>query len=347
MLLEGEVGHLIKRRSSRIISYWMLLIATLALFIFGLTFGFLKIEFHDVLLTILGKGTEQNTFTIMTLRMPRLLITVIMGMALAVSGSVLQTLTKNDLADPGILGINAGAGLGVTIAYLFLDFSSSNIVYALPIIGFVGALSTFLVTLFFSTDKGGRLNVDKLVLTGIGSAIALSGTMILFISSAGREDVQFIYRWLSGNIWGDKWMFVYITAPIVILLIILILVKSEVLNIMGLDVISAQSLGIDLKKERRYLILCSVALAAVVVSVAGSISFVGLIIPHISKRLYGPKHQFYMVGSILLGGLFLMGADILGRNIFLPQGLMPGIVVSLLGAPYFLYLIVKSNKASS
>lgn len=334
---------MIKSHRARHISYGLLLMAVLVLFLYGLAYGFIKMEISDVIKALLGRGTEAGTFTIWTLRMPRLLITLIMGMALALSGSVLQTLTKNDLADPGILGINAGAGLGVTVAYMSLDFSSSNIVYTLPLIGFAGALGTFFLTLLVATEKNGRLNVDKLVLTGIGSATAISGMMILFISSAGREDVQFIYKWLSGNIWGDKWAFVHVTSLIVVLLMFLVFRKSQTMNILGLDDISAQSLGVDLKRERFWLILWSVALAAVVVSVAGSISFVGLIVPHISKKIYGPKHQHFLVGSLLIGGLFLMGADLIGRNIFPPQGLLPGIVVAIIGAPYFLYLVVKSN----
>ena len=326
------------------LSYVLILTLIFATFVIGLSFGFLSIEWKDVLKTLVGQGSEQNTFIIFTLRMPRLIITLIMGMALSMSGSILQTLTRNDLADPGILGINSGAGLGVTVAYLFFDFGSSNIVYILPIMGLIGAGLTFLITLIFSTERSGALNVDKIVLIGIGSAIALSGAMILFISSAGREDVQFIYQWLSGNIWGDKWPFVKVSAPVVLLFTLWIYFKSKTLNILGLDDISAQSLGVDLIKERKLLIAGSVALAAVVVSVAGAISFVGLIIPHISKKIYGPKHEYNLIGSMLLGGLFLMTADLLGRNIFPPQGLPPGIVVSLIGAPYFLYLVVHSNR---
>lgn len=323
----------------RLLNQVFLIVLMMVLFIFGLQFGFIQLSIKDVIKTLLGD--DKYAFVILTLRAPRLMITASMGMALALSGSVLQTLTKNDLADPGILGINAGAGLGVTVAYLFLDFNQNNIVYLLPIMGFLGASLTFLITFVSALDKNRVLDVNKLVLIGIGSAISISGAMILLVSSAGREDVQFIYKWLSGSIWGDKWIFVQITIPLVTILTIIILLKSNTLNILQLDDISTQSLGVDLKKERLLLMTYSVALAAVVVSVAGSISFVGLIIPHISKRIYGPKHQHFLIGSMLMGALFLMGADIIGRNILLPHGLLPGIVVSIIGAPYFLYLIVK------
>ncbi|MGX8797206.1 FecCD family ABC transporter permease [Fusibacter sp. JL298sf-3] len=334
---------MIESNAMRRLSYLGLFAAFAALFVFGLSFGFIKMSVPRVLQTLLGEGTSQDHFTLFTLRMPRLIITAVMGMALAVSGSVLQTLTRNDLADPGILGVNAGAGLGVTVAYLTLDFTSANVVLLLPVLGFVGASLTFLVTWLFSMDKGGQLNVDKLVLVGIGSGISLSGAMIVFVSSAGREEVHFIYKWLSGNIWGDKWVFVQVTVPLVLLLMAVVFLKANTMDLLGLDNISAQSLGVDLKRERRLLVAVAVALAAVVVSVAGAIAFVGLIIPHIAKRLYGPRHKHFLPGSVLLGGIFLMAADTIGRNILPPQGLLPGIVVSLVGAPYFLMLVMRKR----
>jgi len=309
----------------------------------GLSVGFITIPALEVLKTLFKMGSEQNDFIIWTLRMPRVIMTLILGMSLAVSGNVLQTVTKNDLADPGVLGVNAGAGLGVTLAYMSMDFSKTNIVYALPLLGFIGAILTFSITLWMSKNKDGSINVDKLILVGIGSAISFSGAMIVFISSAGREDVQFISKWLSGNIWGDKWPFVYIALLLSVIAIAIIYFKSHVLNIMGLDDITATSLGVDLKRERKLLILTSVALSSVVVSVAGAISFVGLIIPHLSKRLFGPKHQYNLIASMLLGSSFLTLADVIGRNILQPQGLLPGIVVSIIGAPYFLYLIIKKQ----
>ena len=323
--------------------YPLLLIALISVFIFGLSFGFIRYSISDVFNVLLNKGDHSASFVILTLRMPRLLMTLIMGMALSVSGSVLQTLTKNDLADPGIIGINAGAGIGVTVAYLLFSFTTESFPYMMPIFGFIGAILTFSLTLYLSYDAYGGFQMNKLILLGVGSAISLSGIMILFMSSAGREDVQFIQSWLSGNIWGDSWPFLTFVLPISILLILFIVIKIPILNIMTLDDLTAQSLGVNLKKERSYLIVCSVALAAIVVSVAGAISFVGLITPHMAKKIFGPQHEKFIPASMLLGGLLLMSADLIGRNIFMPQGLLAGIVVSIIGAPYFLYLVTKTQ----
>ena len=325
-------------------SYFIILTIVLFLvMVLGLSIGFMNLSLSEVIKTLFGQGTDHQKFIIWTLRMPRVLMTIILGMALGVSGNVLQTVTKNDLADPGVLGINAGAGLGVTIAYMTMDFNHYNIVYVLPVLGFIGAMGTFSITMFMAKNRDGSLNIDKLILVGIGSAISFSGAMIVFISSAGREDVQFISKWLSGNIWGDKWPFVLVSGVTSILLIAILYFKANNLNIMALDDVSATSLGVDLKKERNIFVITAVALSSIVVSVAGAISFVGLIIPHLAKKIFGPKHQYNLIGTMLLGSVFLTTADIIGRNILQPQGLLPGIVVSIIGAPYFLYLIIKKQ----
>ena len=332
-------------RSKRrlLISYIVMFCLFAFIFFLGLKIGIVKLDFASVMRALFGHGSERDLFIIFELRMPRLIMTSMMGASLALSGSVLQTITKNDLADPGIIGINAGAGFGVAIAYLLLDFNNESIIYMIPIFGFMGAIVTFLISLRFSREESGMLDMNKLVLIGIGSAISLSGGMIVLVSSAGREDVQFIYKWLSGSIWGDKWIFVKIGLPLVVILVTLIIFKWKILDLMALDDISSQSIGVSLKKERRYLIISSIALASIVVSLAGSISFVGLIVPHISKKIFGLNHNRNLIGSLFIGACLLMSADIVGRNIFLPQGVLPGIVVSILGAPYFLYLIIKED----
>lgn len=322
------------------LSYALLSLALVAVIVFGLAFGFNKIPFFEVIKTLVGAGTETNNFIILTIRMPRILIVLVLGMALALSGAILQSLTRNDLADPGIIGINAGAGLGVALVYFVFNLEMGNIVYLLPLAAFIGAFSTFLATIYFAKDKNG-INMNKLILLGVGTALALSGALIILISSADYWKVDFVYQWLSGDIWGDKMIFVYITSPVILFFTLLAFAKVRSLNILNLDDISAQSLGIDLNKERLYLVTIAVGLAAVGVSVGGSISFVGLLIPHLAKKIYGANHKHFMPAAMLLGGLFLLVADAIGQRIFQPEGVVPGIIVAIIGAPYFLYLLIK------
>ncbi len=311
--------------------------------IVSLSVGFLDIPFLHVIKVLFGGGTYTESFTIMSVRLPRIVITLLVGFALALSGSILQTVSKNDLADPGILGINAGAGLGVTLAYMMLPLSGATL-YILPLCSFIGAVLMFGLVMFFSMEKDKGLNPDKLIVTGVGTAIAVSGLMILLINSMERTDVQFIKSWLSGDIWGDKWEFVLIVLPWILVGTLIVYKKSRVLDIMNLDEISSKSVGVNVEKERLILIVVAVLLASVSVSVAGAISFVGLVVPHIARLLFGPLHKNYLPGAMLLGGLLMVVADFIGRNFFYPQGMPVGIVVSLIGAPYFLYLVYKKGK---
>ncbi len=311
--------------------------------IISLSIGFLDIPFLNVIKVFFGGGSYTESFTIINVRLPRIVIVLLVGFALSLSGAILQTVSKNDLADPGILGINAGAGLGVTIAYMMLPLSGSTL-YILPLCSFAGAILMFGVVMFFSIEKDKGINPDKLVVTGIGTAIALSGLMILLINSMERTDVQFIKNWLSGDIWGDKWEFVFAVFPWVLFGTIYVYKKRWTLDIMNLDEISTKSVGVSVERERLILIIVAVLLASVSVSVAGAISFVGLIVPHVAKLLFGPLHKNYLPGCMLLGGLLMVISDFIGRNVFYPQGMPAGIVVSLIGAPYFLYLVYKKGK---
>ncbi len=327
-----------KRFKLIVISSLLLIAITISLSV-----GFLDIPFLTVIKVFFGGGSYTESFTIMNVRLPRIIIVLLVGFALALSGSILQTVSKNDLADPGILGINAGAGLGVTLSYMTLPLSGASL-YILPLFSFLGAVLMFGVVMIFSFERGKGLNPDKLVVTGVGTAIAVSGLMILLINSMERTDVQFIKNWLSGDIWGDKWEFVIVVLPWILLGTIFVYKKRKILDIMNLDEISTKSVGVSVETERLILIIVAVLLASVSVSVAGAISFVGLIVPHVAKLLFGPLHKNYLPGAMLLGGLLMVVADFVGRNLFYPQGMPAGIIVSLIGAPYFLYLVYKSGK---
>ncbi len=310
--------------------------------IISLSVGAMEIPFKNVVSVFFGGGTNVESLIVLQVRLPRLIIVLLLGMALAISGSILQTVSKNDLADPGILGINAGAGLGVTLAYMMIPLSGATL-YILPLYAFIGAVLLFAIVVFFSMDSGKGLNPDKLIVTGVGTAIAASGLMILFINSMEMQDVQFIKNWLSGNIWGDKWEFVIIVLPWVLISLIIVFRKRKVMDIMNLDEISMRSVGVDVERERLILIIISVLLASVTASIAGAISFVGLIVPHVARLLYGPLHKDYLVGAMLIGGLLMVVADFIGRNMF-AFGMPVGIVVALIGAPYFIYLVYRNGK---
>ncbi|MFF3103214.1 FecCD family ABC transporter permease [Viridibacillus arvi] len=330
--------HLIRRQRLIIFILCALIIAT---FIIGLGMGASSVSFDRIIPTILGNGTFKEEFVLFSIRLPRILITVLAGMALALSGSILQSITRNDLADPGIIGINAGAGVGVAIFFLFFPVDVGSFIYVLPAVAFLGALLTAILIYAFSYSKKEGLQPVRLVLVGIGFSMALSGVMIVLISSAERTKVDFIAKWLAGNIWGNDWAFVWAILPWLVILIPFTLFKANKLNLLNLSEPVAIGVGVSLEKERIVLLLTAVALAASAVSVTGGIAFIGLLSPHIAKALVGPRNQLFIPVAILTGGWLLLLADTIGRNITNFSSIPAGIIVSLIGAPYFIYLLFK------
>jgi iron complex transport system permease protein len=329
---------LIKKQRIILISIITLILITIVV---GMGMGYSTVSYDRLIPTLIGQGTFKEEFILFSVRLPRLIITLLAGMALALSGSILQGITRNDLADPGIIGINAGAGVAVTVFFLFFPIEAGTFVYILPLAAFAGALFTVFFIYLFSYKKDSGLQPVRLVLIGIGFSMALSGAMIVLISSAERAKVDFIAKWLAGNIWGTDWPFIWALLPWLVVLIPFTLYKANRLNLLGLSESVAISVGVSIEKERITLLIAAVALAASAVSVTGQISFIGLLAPHIAKALVGPRNQLFIPVAILLGGLLLVFADTIGRNIVEPTGIPAGIMVALIGAPYFMYLLLK------
>jgi iron complex transport system permease protein len=303
--------------------------------------GYSSLSYDRLLPTILGQGTFKEEFVLFDIRLPRIIITVLAGMALALSGSILQGITRNDLAEPGIIGINSGAGVAIAVYFLFFPIEAGSFIYLLPVVAFLGAVLTTVLLYLFSYKRHVGLQPIRLVLVGVGFSLALSGVMIVLISSAERQKVDFIAKWLAGSIWGTDWPFILALLPWLVILIPFTLYKANRLNILGLSEPVAVGVGIRIEKERIQLLVASVALAASAVSVTGGIAFIGLMAPHIAKALVGPRNQLFIPVSILIGGWLLLTADTIGRNITTAEGIPAGIIVSLIGAPYFIYLLMR------
>ncbi|GIN21472.1 MAG TPA: iron ABC transporter permease [Bacillus bacterium] len=321
----------------------ILLILILSTIIIGLGTGYSPLSYDRIIPTILGQGSFKEDFVLFSIRLPRIIITLLAGMGLALSGSILQGITRNDLADPGIIGINSGAGVAIAIFFLFFPIKAGSFIYLLPLIAFMGALVTVCFIYIFSYKRNLGVQPMKLVLVGIGFSMALSGAMIVLISSAERAKVDFIARWLAGGIWGTDWPFIWAILPWLIILIPFTLYKASRLNLLGLSEPVAIGVGVAVEKERITLLLTAVALAASAVSVTGGITFIGLMAPHIAKALVGPRNQLFIPLAVPIGGWLLLVADTVGRNIGDTDGLPAGIIVALIGAPYFVYLLLKKN----
>lgn len=181
----------------------------------------------------------------------------------------------------------------------------------------------------------------RLVLLGVGLSMALSGLMIVIMSLADRSKVDFISKWLAGNVWGLDWAFVLAIFPCIVILVPYILYKSNTLNIIKLSRDVSIGVGMSIEKERFKLLMASVALSSFAVSVTGNISFIGLMAPHIAKALVGHRNQMFIPIAILMGGWLLLLADTIGQHLLQSGNIPAGIVVSVIGAPYFIYLLLK------
>ncbi len=331
-------SSLVKKQRFFILIFIILIFLTT---IVGLGLGTSSVSYERIIPTLLGQGTFKDEFVLFSIRLPRIIITILAGMALALSGSILQGITRNELAEPGIIGINSGAGVAIALFYLFFPIDTGSFIYMLPVVAFLGALITAILIYIFSYDRKVGLQPIRLVLIGVGFSLALSGLMIVLISSADRVKVDFIAKWIAGNIWGTDWPFILALLPWLVILIPFTLYKANRLNILGLSEPVAVGVGLSIEKERIILLLTAVALAASAVSVTGGISFIGLMAPHIARALVGPRNQLFIPIAVLVGGFLLLLADTIGRNLVEPDGLPAGIMVALIGAPYFVYLLLK------
>lgn len=331
---------LIRRQRWILLGLFLLILVTLWI---AAGWGYSTLSYDRLLPVLFGHGSKKENFILFSVRLPRIFITLLAGMGLALSGAILQRLTRNDLADPGIIGINSGAGLGVALFFLYLPIGTGSFIYLLPLAAFAGALITGLLLYLFSYRKGEGMQPIRLVLVGVGFSLALSGMMIVLISSSEREKVDFITKWLAGNIWGSDAVFIWSLLPWLALLVPFALSKANTLNLLELGDSVSVGVGLRLHRERLLLLIAAIALAASSVSVTGAISFIGLMAPHIARAMVGPRNQLSLPVAILTGGWLLLAADTVGRNLADPNGIPAGIVAAFIGAPYFLYLLMKQK----
>ncbi|AIQ48253.1 iron ABC transporter permease [Paenibacillus sp. FSL R7-0273] len=312
-------------------------------FIISVNTGYIRLTPLELLNTMLGKGTDKQELILFDFRLPRIVISLLIGAGLAVSGAVMQGVFRNDLADPGILGINAGAGLMVMLMVSFYPTTNAAPVFFLPVIAFVGAGLTAALIYVLAYKRHEGIKPIRLLLTGVAVAAGISAAMIVLTLRLDPDKYQFVATWLAGSIWGTSWKFVLSLLPWIVILVPYVIYKARVMNVLNLGEQTAVGLGANVNKEQFKLLAAAVGLAAASVAVSGGIGFVGLVGPHLARRLVGPKHQLMLPASALLGALLVITADTIGRWILQPSEIPTGIVVAVIGAPYFLYLLARTK----
>ncbi|WP_425415542.1 FecCD family ABC transporter permease [Paenibacillus borealis] len=332
-----------KARRTREASILALLgVLIVVIFIVSMNTGFMRLSPLDVLHTLLGEGTQQQKLILFDFRLPRIVISLLIGAGFAVSGSILQGLSRNALAEPSTLGINAGAGFAVLIFISFVPATTAAPIFVLPLLALAGAALTATLIYFLSYRRADGLSPTRLILIGIAVGAGIYAFQLILSLRLDPQNYQFVAIWLAGKIWGGDWRFVLALLPWILTLLPFAFYKARVLNVLNLGDETSKGLGLPLERER-LLLAAAVALAGACVSVSGGIGFVGLIAPHLARRLVGPRHQIMLPAAALIGALLLLTADTIGRWILQPTEIPTGIVVAIIGAPYFLYLLAKSK----
>lgn len=310
-----------------------------ALMLWTMTLGEIDISPVDVLTTSLGIGSGEHGFVVRTLRLPRTLAAVGVGAALAVSGAIFQSLVRNPLVAPDIIGVTSGAGL-VAVVLIVVTGTPALV----PLGAFLGALVT--TALLYALTWRGGITGNRLVLVGIAVQALLTALTTLVVVRFPVDLVSSAVLWLTGTLYDSTWRQVgWLTAGLLILLpAALALVPRLQLLELGDD--SAAALGTRTQGAKAGLLLVAASLAAVAVAVAGPVGFVALMVPHAVRMLLGPLTGGTMVVTGLLGAVLVLAGDLIAQHAFSPVSLPVGVVTAAVGAPYFLFLLWRTNRGA-
>ena len=302
--------------------------------------GYREIALSELLDILAGKGEKSLRYTLINLRLPRVLTSLLVGVGLAVSGCVIQNVSRNDMAEPGILGVNAGAGLFIAAFVVFAP-GGSSMTMVLPLLAFAGSVATALADYRLACTRTG-LSPKRLLLIGVAMSTAISSVTTMLMLRMSDSEGAFVQNWLSGSIWGATWPNIRMLAVGLLLLVSFAFYKSRDLNVLNLGRQTATGLGADVPKQTIILLGAAVAMSSLCCAVGGGLSFVGLVCPHLARRLVGPNCRILLPATVLTGAVLMVYADIISRTLLSPNEIPVGIVASVIGAPYFLYLLIKT-----
>ncbi|MGE6258166.1 FecCD family ABC transporter permease [Heyndrickxia sporothermodurans] len=284
-----------------------------------------------------------NTNIVLNIRLPRVLLAGLVGASLAIAGAAFQGLLRNPLADPYTLGISSGASVGAVIT-IFFHLSLPVIgMLTLPIMSILGSFLTIFCVLLFARKIEKSMKVETIILTGIIFSSFFSSFISLIIALTGDELRQII-GWLLGSVSMRGWNYVLILLPFFIVGSLLLLLNAKELDAMSLGEERAQHLGVNVEKRKLLILIAGSILTGAAVSVSGAIGFVGLVIPHLLRIIWGPNHRQLLPLSILFGSAFLIITDLVSRTIIQPSELPIGVITALIGAPVFAVILMKRKR---
>lgn len=288
----------------------------------------------------LGNTDAMHANIIMNIRLPRVLLAGLVGASLAIAGAAFQGLLRNPLADPYTIGVSSGASLGAVLTLFFglsIPFAG---MFTLPLFSILFSFLTIFAVLLFARNIERSMKVETIILTGIIFSSFLGALISLMIALTG-EELRQIIGWLLGSVSMRGWAYINIILPFFIIGAILLLVNSKELNAMSFGEEKAQHIGVDVQKRKMMVLVAGSILTGAAVAVSGTIGFVGLVIPHLTRMLWGPDHRHLLPLSILMGSGFLIIADLVSRTIIAPAELPIGVITALIGAPAFGVILMK------
>lgn len=294
-----------------------------------------------------GQGIDpMHASIVMDIRLPRVVLAGLVGASLAIAGAAFQGLLRNPLADPFTLGISSGASIGAVLTLFFgisLPFARA---FTLPVLSILFGFATILFVLFFARRIDRLLRVETIILTGIILSSFLGAIISLMIALSG-EELRQIIGWLLGSVSMRGWDYIKIIIPFFGIGLFLLLMNTRELNAMSFGEERAQHLGVNVEKRKLLILLAGSLLTGSAVAVSGTIGFVGLVIPHLTRTLWGPDHRHLLPLAVLTGSGFLILADLVSRTVIAPAELPVGVITALIGAPVFALILMRNRKGRS
>lgn len=342
------------RKDKKVFIAVLLILLFISSIILGISFGAVDIPPYDVYRVFLykvfgikiGNLDEILNSTLFDIiwgvRMPRVLLGAFAGMALAMVGVIMQATIQNPLGDPYILGLSSGASLGATFSIL-IGFSGVLSSFGAPLGAFLGALIAS-IFVYFLAKIGGRITPFKMILAGmVISSICSSLTSLIIFLSKDNEGIRTVNFWMMGSLVGAEWSNIVLPIVISVIPLIYFFTQYRNLNLMVLGDETSITLGLNIEKHRKIYMILSSLITGVIVSVCGTIGFVGIMIPHIVRLIFGTDHKTLLPFSALVGAIFLIWADVIARCAIANMELPIGIITSVIGAPFLLWLMVKGT----
>jgi len=321
--------------SFRAIGFYVVTLSLMVL-LFGLSIrlGTYTLSFEEIWAAF--QPDDKNYFTLMEYRLPRAVLAILLGGALAISGVLVQSVVRNPLASPDILGINNAAGL---VAVSVLMFLPNLAFYWMPIFAFLGGVLSFVILWGVC---GFNFRPIKMAIIGVALS-ALWAAISHYLMLTNPVEINTAMLWLTGSLWGRSWSYLNVVLPWLVVLLPLPFIFCRDLDTLGLGENKASTLGVTVNKVQISVLVLAVALSTTAVAICGPIAFLGLVAPHLARRLVGGRHRTLLPAALIIGALLLQLSDILARVIDPPTELPAGILTAIIGAPYFFYLLMRTK----